>query len=64
MIIDSWFDAYVGVVMLMRVVDGRLQKGERIRMMATGAAYEANSLGVLVIAKHLFGYISSAMKSN
>lgn len=46
MIIDSWFDAYVGVVMLVRVVDGRLQKGERIRMMATGAAYEANSLGV------------------
>jgi GTP-binding protein LepA len=36
MIIDSWFDSYVGVVMLVRVVDGRLLKGERIKMMATG----------------------------
>ena len=51
MIIDSWFDAYVGVVMLVRVVDGRLQKGDRIRMMATGAAYEANSLGVFTPAQ-------------
>ncbi len=46
MIIDSWFDTYVGVVMLVRVVDGRLAKGDRIQMMATGAAYEANQLGV------------------
>jgi GTP-binding protein LepA len=46
MIIDSWFDSYVGVVMLVRVVDGRLQKGERIKLMATGAAYEAGNLGV------------------
>ena len=52
MIIDSWFDAYVGVVMLVRVVDGHLQKGERFRMMATGAAYEANNLGVFTPAPH------------
>ncbi|MCO5115036.1 MAG: translation elongation factor 4 [Burkholderiaceae bacterium] len=50
MIIDSWFDAYVGVVMLVRVVDGELKKGERFRMMATGAAYEANQLGVFTPA--------------
>jgi len=50
MIIDSWFDAYVGVVMLVRVVDGQLKKGERIRMMATGAAYEAGALGVFTPA--------------
>ena len=50
MIIDSWFDAYVGVVMLVRVVDGRLQKGERIRLMATGAVYEAGGLGVFTPA--------------
>ena len=37
MIIDSWFDSYVGVVMLVRVVDGRLLKGERIKLMATHA---------------------------
>ncbi|WP_067065743.1 translation elongation factor 4 [Roseateles chitosanitabidus] len=46
MIIDSWFDNYVGVVMLVRVVDGTLKKGERIRMMATNAVYPAEHLGV------------------
>lgn len=46
MIIDSWYDAYVGVVMLVRVVDGRLGKGERIKLMATNAVYNADSLGV------------------
>ena len=50
MIIDSWFDTYVGVVMLVRVVDGQLRLGERIKMMATGAAYEAGSLGVFTPA--------------
>jgi len=46
MIVDSWFDNYVGVVMLVRVVDGTLKKGERIRMMATNAVYPADQLGV------------------
>jgi GTP-binding protein LepA len=46
MIIDSWFDSYVGVVMLVRVVDGRLARGERIKLMATGATYNADTLGV------------------
>ncbi|MBS0339553.1 MAG: elongation factor 4 [Proteobacteria bacterium] len=50
MIIDSWFDAYVGVVMLVRVVDGRLAKGDRIKMMATGASYNADNLGVFTPA--------------
>ncbi len=50
MIIDSWFDTYVGVVMLVRVVDGRLAKGERIKMMATGTTYNADSLGVFTPA--------------
>ena len=46
MIIDSWFDNYVGVVMLVRVVDGVLKKGDRIRMMATNAVYPLEQLGV------------------
>nr|WP_315185820.1 translation elongation factor 4 [uncultured Albidiferax sp.] len=50
MIIDSWFDPYVGVVMLVRVVDGRLAKGERIRMMASAACYNADNLGVFTPA--------------
>ena len=39
LIVDSWFDNYVGVVMLVRVVDGQLLKNERIRMMASDAVY-------------------------
>ncbi|AQZ97238.1 translation elongation factor 4 [Comamonas kerstersii] len=50
MIVDSWFDPYVGVVMLVRVVDGELKKNERFKMMATGAAYEANQVGVFTPA--------------
>jgi GTP-binding protein LepA len=46
MIVDSWYDAYVGVVMLVRVVDGRLLKGERFKMMATNTTYNADGLGV------------------
>ena len=50
MIIDSWFDTYVGVVMLVRVVDGRLARGDRIKMMATEATYNADNLGVFTPA--------------
>ena len=46
MIIDSWFDNYVGVVMLVRMVDGSLRKGERIRMMATNTTYPIEQMGV------------------
>jgi GTP-binding protein LepA len=46
MIIDSWFDSYVGVVMLVRVVDGRVAKGDRIKLMAAQATYNADNLGV------------------
>ncbi|MDQ7743251.1 translation elongation factor 4 [Hydrogenophaga pseudoflava] len=46
MIIDSWFDNYVGVVMLVRVVDGRLTKGDKIKLMATESLYNAEKLGV------------------
>ena len=50
MIIDSWFDPYVGVVMLVRVVDGRLLRGERFKMMASAAVYNADNLGVFTPA--------------
>ncbi|WP_299019189.1 translation elongation factor 4, partial [uncultured Tepidimonas sp.] len=50
MIIDSWFDNYVGVVMLVRVVDGCLNRGDRIRLMATGAQYQCEKLGVFTPA--------------
>jgi GTP-binding protein LepA len=59
MIIDSWFDPYVGVVMLVRVVDGRLAKGERFKMMATGAAYNADNLGVFTPANEPRGSLEA-----
>ena len=46
MIVDSWFDTYVGVVMLVRVVDGSLSRGERVRMMATNTTYGIEHMGV------------------
>jgi GTP-binding protein LepA len=46
LVIDSWFDTYVGVVMLVRVFSGTLSQGERIKLMATGAKHEVTRLGV------------------
>ena len=46
LIIDSWFDNYVGVVMLVRVVDGMLRPKDKIRLMATGAQYLTEQVGV------------------
>jgi GTP-binding protein LepA len=46
LLVDSWYDSYLGVVVLLRVVDGMLRKGQRIRMMGTGAAYEVDRVGV------------------
>ncbi len=50
MIVDSWFDTYVGVVMLVRVVDGRISKGDRFKLMANGLQYNADSVGVFTPA--------------
>ncbi len=46
LLVDSWYDSYLGVVVLLRVVDGVLRKGERIRLMRAGAAYEVDRIGV------------------
>jgi GTP-binding protein LepA len=46
LIIDSWFDNYVGVVMLVRVVDGVLKPKDKILLMATGAQYQCEQVGV------------------
>ncbi|MGH8455187.1 MAG: GTP-binding protein, partial [Nevskiales bacterium] len=45
LIVDSWFDNYLGVVSLLRVVNGRIAKGQKIRVMATGRDYEVGMLG-------------------
>src|SRR5438094_507294 len=46
LLVDSWYDAYLGVVVLLRIVDGVLKKGQRIRMLGTSAAYEVDRVGV------------------
>ncbi len=55
LVFDSWYDPYRGAVVMVRVVDGTLQVGQKIRMMATKADYEVNELGV-------FGPFARAVK--
>ncbi len=47
MLIDSWYDSYLGVVVMIRIVDGVLKKGDKIIMMQSGAKYTVDSVGVL-----------------
>src|SRR6187431_1645734 len=46
LLVDSWYDAYLGVVVLVRIFDGTLHKGQRIRLMSTGAAYQLDRVGI------------------
>lgn len=70
LVFDSWFDSYQGVVSLVRVVDGKIRKGDRIKFMATDHDYEALKLGVFSpFAKNLdelqageVGFIISGIK--
>jgi len=70
LLIDSWYDAYLGVVVLYRVVDGVLKKGQRIRMMGTKAAYDVDRVGVFTpkrvemgeIGPGEIGFLTAAIK--
>ncbi len=46
MLVDSWYDSYLGVIVLVRIIDGILKKGQTIRMMGTGAKYPVERAGV------------------
>ena len=46
LLVDSWYDAYLGVVVLVRVMDGSLRKGQRIKLMSTGVVYQLDRVGV------------------
>jgi GTP-binding protein LepA len=71
LLVDSWYDPYLGVVILTRVKDGRLKRGQKIRMMSTGAVHAIEQVGVftprLVPADDLgpgeIGYITAAIKT-
>jgi hypothetical protein len=70
MLVDSWYDAYLGVIVLVRVIDGVLKKGQTIRMMGTGAKYPVERTGYftpkMVQADELgpgeFGFITASIK--
>src|SRR6476659_8111386 len=46
LLIDSWYDAYLGVVVLVRIFDGTLTKGQRIKLMLTGGSYQVDRVGI------------------
>src|SRR6185437_2414716 len=70
MLVDSWYDAYLGVIVLVRVIDGVLKKGQTIRMMGTGAKYLVERTGVFTPARIAvdelgpgeFGFITGSIK--
>ncbi len=71
LLVDSWYDPYLGVVILVRVKDGRLKRGMRLRMMSTGGVHMLEQVGVftpkLVAVDDLgpgeMGYITAAIKT-
>jgi GTP-binding protein LepA len=46
LLVDSWYDAYLGVVVLARVIDGALRKGQKIKLMSSGATYQVERVGI------------------
>jgi len=70
MLVDSYYDAYLGVVVLFRVIDGVLKKGDRIQMMQTGARYQVDRVGVFTPAMTLIpelgpgeiGFLTASIK--
>jgi len=71
LLVDSWYDAYLGVITLVRVVDGHLKPGMKVRMMATGAVHQVDKVGVftpkLTHLKELgpgeIGFLTASIKS-
>jgi GTP-binding protein LepA len=71
LLVDSWYDQYLGVIILVRVKDGRLKRGQRIRMMSTGAAHPVEQVGVftpkMIATEDLgpgeMGFITGAIKT-
>ncbi|MDP6388597.1 MAG: translation elongation factor 4 [Alphaproteobacteria bacterium] len=71
LLVDSWYDPYLGVVALVRVREGALAKGMKLRMMATGAVHEVDRVGVFtpkqvaveILGPGEIGFITAAIKS-
>jgi GTP-binding protein LepA len=71
LLVDSWYDQYLGVIILVRVKDGRLKRGQKIRMMSTGATHAVEQVGVfspkMVAVDDLgpgeIGFLTAAIKT-
>jgi GTP-binding protein LepA len=59
LLVDAWYDAYLGVMILVRIVDGSLRKGMRIRMMGTKASYDIDRVGVFRPAREVVEQLSA-----
>jgi GTP-binding protein LepA len=53
LLVDSWYDAYLGVIILIRVMDGTVKKGTKIKMIATGSTYTVESVGIFAPKKQI-----------
>jgi GTP-binding protein LepA len=70
MLVDSWYDSYLGVVVLVRVIDGEMKRGQKIRMMSTGATHLVDQVGVFrpkrdtvdTLGPGEIGYFTAAIK--
>ncbi len=71
LLVDSWYDQYLGVVLLVRVKDGRLKRGQKIRMMSNGAVYQVEQVGIFSpkmiptddLGPGEIGFITAAIKT-
>ena len=71
MLVDAWYDTYLGVILLVRVVDGYLRKGLKMRMMSTGASYDIDRVGAFTphrielpeLGPGELGYITAGIKT-
>jgi GTP-binding protein LepA len=55
LLIDSWYDAYLGVIVLVRIVDGVLKRGQKIKLMSSGAAYSVERVGIFRPKQEMLG---------
>jgi len=71
LLVDSWYDQYLGVVILVRVKDGHMRRGQRVRMMSSGAAHQIEQVGVFTpkmvsvgdLGPGEMGYMTAAIKT-
>ena len=70
LLIDSWYDAYLGVIVLLRVIDGEIKRGQKVKLMSTGATHQVERVGIFrpkqemlsVLGSGEVGFFTAAIK--